>query len=86
MFHSRNTKNRVNKIHETALKLVYDGSSYVSYDKLLIKDKSVSIYQRNIQFLAIEIFKVKNGVTTRLTKGIVQFVNKPYDLRNNKTA
>ena len=34
MFHSRNTENRVNKIHERALKLGYDGSSYLSYDEL----------------------------------------------------
>ena len=43
MFHSRNTKNRVNKIHERALKLVYV-SPYLSFDEQLINDKSVSIH------------------------------------------
>ena len=57
---------------------------YLSFDELLIKDKSVSIHQRNLQFLANEIFKVKNGVSTGLTEDIFQFVNKPYDLRNNR--
>ena len=84
MFHSRNTKNRVNKIHERALRLVYDDSPYLSFDELLIKDKSVSIHQRNLQLLATEIFKVKNGVSTGLTEDIFHFVNKPYDLRNNR--
>ena len=84
MFHSRNTENRVNKIHERALRLVYDDKPYLSFDELLIKDKSVSIHQRNLQFLAIEKFKVKNGVSTGLTKDIFQFVNKPYNLRNNR--
>ena len=84
MFHSQNTKNRVNKIHERALRLVYDDSPYLSFDELLIKDKSVSIHQRNLQLLATEIFKVKNGVSTGLTEDIFHFVNKPYDLRNNR--
>ena len=57
---------------------------YLSFDELLIKDKSVSIHQRNLQFLANETFKVKNGVSTGLTEDIFQFVNKPYDLRNNR--
>ena len=44
IFHSRNTENRVNKIHGRALRLVYDDSSYLSFDEMLIKDKSVSIH------------------------------------------
>ena len=83
MFHSRNTENRVNKIHERTLRLVYDDSPYLSFDGLLIIDKSVSIHQRNLQFLATEIFKVKNGVSTGLWEDIFHFVNKPYDLWNN---
>ena len=83
MFHSRNTKNRVNKIHERALRLVYDDSPYLSFDELLIKDKSVSIHQKNLRLLATKIFKVKNRVSTGLTEDIFHFVNKPYDLRNN---
>ena len=46
MVYSRNTENRVNKIHERALKLVHDDSPYLSFDELLIKDKSVSIHQK----------------------------------------
>ena len=68
MFHSRNTKNRVNKIHERALNLVYDDSPYLCFDEMLIKDKSISIHQRILQLLATEIFKVKNGVSTGLSE------------------
>ena len=84
MFHSRNTENRVNKINERAFRLVYGDSPYLSFDELLIKDESVSIHQRNLQFLATEIFKVKNGLPTGLTENIFHFVNKPYDLQNNR--
>ena len=83
MFHSRNTKNRVNKIHEKALRLAYNDSPYLSFDELLIKDKSVRIHQRNLHLLATEIFKVKNEMSTGLTEDIFHFVNRPYDLRNN---
>ena len=66
------------------MRLVYDDSPNLSFDELLIKDKSVSIHQRNLQLLATEIFKVKNGVSTGLTENIFHFVNKAYDLRNNR--
>ena len=55
MLHSRNTENRVNKTHERTLRLVYDDSPYLSFDELLVKDKSFSIYHRNLQ---LSIFKV----------------------------
>ena len=84
MFHSRNTENRVNKIQESASRLVYDDSPYLSFDELLIKDKSVSIHQKNFQFLATKIFKVKNGVSTGLTEDIFNSDNKLYDLQNNR--
>ena len=70
-------------MHERAFRLAYDDSPSLSFDELLIKDKSVSIHQRNLQLLATEIFKVKNGVSTGLTEDFFHFVNKPYDLRNN---
>ena len=66
------------------MRLVYDDSPYLSFDELLIKDKSVSIHQRNLQLLATEIFKVKNGVSAGLTEDIFHFFSKPYDLRNNR--
>ena len=83
MFQGRNTENRVNEINGSALKLVYDDNPYLSFDELLIKDKSVSIHQRNLQFLSTEVFKMKNGVSAGLTEDIFQFVDKPYDLQKN---
>ena len=65
------------------MRLVNDDSPYLRFDELLIKCKSVSIHQRNLQSQATEIFKVKNGVSTGLTDDIFHFVNKPYDLQNN---
>ena len=47
MFHSRTMNNKINRIHERALRLFY--SDHVSsFDDLLKKDRSFSIHHRNI--------------------------------------
>ena len=58
-------------------------TTLTSFDKLFLKHKSVSIHQRNLQFQLMEIFKVNNCVSTGVTEGIFQFVDKLYDLRKN---
>ena len=58
---------KINHIHERALRLVY-GDYTTSFEDLLIKDKSVSIHHRNIQKVAIEMFKVKNNLCPEFIK------------------
>ena len=61
MFCSRKMNAKINHIHERALRLVYD--DYVtSFENLLTRDKTVKIHHRNIQKVAIEMFKVKNNL------------------------
>ena len=57
MFHSRRLNNKINHLDERLLRIVYK-DNYSSYVDLLAKDKSFTIYQRNIQSLPIELFKV----------------------------
>ena len=59
MFHSRKLNSRVNKLHERALRIVYQDYAS-SFTELLEKDNSTTIHNRNIQLLATELFKVKN--------------------------
>ena len=61
MIHNRGLNSKINHIHERSLLKVYDDYS-CSFEDLLNKDKSVNNYQRNLQQLAIEIFKVKIGI------------------------
>ena len=77
--------NRINKIHKKALRLVYKDKANLSLDDLLEKDKSVSIHQRNLQTLVIEIYKVRNDLGPKIMKYIFHFVQKPYNLRNDST-
>ena len=61
MFHSRTLNNRINRLHERGLRLVYKDYT-LTFDELLRKDKSFSIHHRNLQLLAIEMYKVFKGV------------------------
>ena len=56
MFHLKTMKNKINRIHERTLRLVYSDCSS-NFGELLKKDGSLSIHDRNIQTLAIEIYK-----------------------------
>ena len=46
-----------------------------SFNDLLRKDGSVSIHHRNLQALAIELYKVKNKLSTSLMQDIFQVRN-----------
>ena len=58
MTYSSGLKNKANNIHERAMRIVYKDFSS-SFEGLLAKDYSVTIYTRNMQQLLIETFKVK---------------------------
>ena len=84
MFHSRKLNNRINNIHERALRIVY--RDYEStFQQLLQQNKSVSIYQRSLQILATEIFKTKNDLNPVLMEDVFNFKNLPYNFRNAET-
>ena len=58
MTYSSGLKNKANNIHERPMRIVYKDFSS-SFEGLLAKDYSVTIYTRNMQQLLIETFKVK---------------------------
>ena len=83
MFHSRTLNNRINKIHEKALSLVNKNETFLSFDDLLKRDNSVSIYQKNLQILATENYRTKNDSGPKIMKDTFHFIQKPYNLKND---
>ena len=59
MFWSPSSNNKINKLQERALRLVYDDYE-LSFGVLLNKNKSFSIHHQNIQKLMIEVYKSLN--------------------------
>ena len=69
MCHSKKMHNRINKLHERALRLVYKDKS-LTFEQLLEKDSSFSIHERNLQKLAVEMYKVKHGLCPDVMKDL----------------
>ena len=63
--------NRINKLHERALRLVYQDDQY-TFQQLLDKDNTVTIHHRNLQKLAIEMYKLQNNLSPKVMKEIFQ--------------
>ena len=64
MFHSRGLNNKINSLHERALRITY-GDRSSSFQDLIKKDNSISTHHRNIQALTTEMFKFKKKYCTR---------------------
>ena len=82
MFHSRMLNNKINKLHERALRLVYK-EKQLTFEDLLLKDGSVTVHQRNLQKLATEMYKVKHQLSPAFMDTIFPISNNPHDTRFN---
>ena len=81
MCHNRTNNRKINRLHERCLRIIYNNKQS-SFIKLLEKDNSVSIHQRKLQILAIEMFKVSNGLSPVLMNDIFKLTGKQtYNLR-----
>ena len=67
MLHSRVLNGKINSIHERALRTVYSDYNS-SFNELLYKDGSFTIHQRNVQSLAIEIYKYLHDLSPAILK------------------
>ena len=57
MFHSRLLENKINRLQERCLRIVYT-DTYSTFEELLVFDGSIKFHERALQLLAIELFKV----------------------------
>ena len=84
MLHSRTINNKINRLHERALRIVHSDFKS-SFEGLLVKGNSFSIHERNIQSLAIEIYKFLDGLSPSFLNNVFhKSISNSYDLRNHK--
>ena len=82
MIRNRKLNKKTNKVHERTLRMVY-GDHNTSFSELLNIDKSVTINQRKLQYLLVEIYKVKKGISPTIMNEIFQFFENPvHELRS----
>ena len=66
MCHSRTLNNKINQIQERSLQI-----------ELLQKDKFITIHQKNLQYHAIEIYKVKMSISPKIMNEMYRFSKNP---------
>ena len=81
MCHSRFINNKINRLHETCLRIIYSDKSS-TFEELLEKDESVTVNIRNIQKLAIEMFKVFKNLSPPIISDLFEIRENNYNLRN----
>ena len=81
MFHSRILNNKINRLHERTLRIVFSDSKS-SFCELLEKCKSFSIHHKNIESLTIKIYTFLHNLSPCIMNNIFE-VNQtvPCDLR-----
>ena len=69
IFHDRVLNSKINHLHERSLRIGYR-DSIISFQELLKKDHSFTVHHRNIQILAIELYKIKENLSNEIMNSI----------------
>ena len=82
MCFGRRLNNKINNIHERALRIVYEDKKF-SFETLLKRDKFVSVHMKNHTYFVAEGVQVKNGHSPEIKKEIFVFEeNETYNIRS----
>ena len=80
MYRSRYLNNALNNIHERVLRLTYNDHEK-SFNSILKENNLKTIHQKNLEFLAIEIYKFQNGLSPPIMNDIFFSRQNNYNLR-----
>ena len=84
LFDDRTANNKINKIHERALRIIHKDSTS-NFQELLSKSNSVSVHQRNLQPLLIEIYKTVHNLNPTFMTRVFEEKNVPYNFRESNS-
>ena len=81
MSHSRTLNNKINRLHESYLRIVHNDEKS-TYENLLVRDKSVTVHVRNLEILAKEMFKAHRDLSPPISKELFNKRTLNYELRH----
>ena len=81
MFHNRSLNNKINRLHERCLRIIYN-DKHSNFEELLNKDNFVSIHHNNVHALSIEMYEVANSVSGNNDEVFKLKSNPHYNLRH----
>ena len=74
MFHSGALDNKINRLHERCLRIIFNENTS-SFPDLLEIDNAFSVRHRNIQVLATKLYKFVNSLTLKLVSDCFKLNN-----------
>ena len=72
MFSSRQSNNLINKVHERPLSLITNDENS-SFETLFQNNKDITVHERNLQMLMVEVYKIINGEALSIMKNLFIF-------------
>ena len=78
---SRQSINLINKVHEKGLRLTYIDETK-DFQQILRQQNEITIYQRNLQVLMAEVYKIVNGIAPPIMNSLFQFRCNTNNIRN----
>ena len=82
MFYDRTVDDKINRIHEKALRITSQ-NKIADFNTLLLVSSSVSIDKRNLQLLMIEVYKTVQNVNPSFMKEIFVQKDRTHNIRNH---
>ena len=65
MLYSRSLNNKINRLHERCLSIIYNNNR-ATFEEVLAKDNSVSVHHNNIHAISTAMYKVVNGISPEI--------------------
>ena len=81
IFSAKDANNKIEKLHKRALQIIDS-----DHEDLLLRDNSVTIHQRKLQFLMTEIFKTIHGLNPSFMKELFIMEETCYNLSMEETC
>ena len=78
---NRSCNNRINHLHERALRILYNDSVSL-FEDLIQRDQLVRNIHRNICLLGMELYKTRNNISSHIMNELFEQRNIIYNLRS----